>query len=571
MEPPIKQKHVDSDSPCSPSSSPSTSSSTTSTPTKIGNQCPHQLNCVPVPLSTPAKVEEAGVHRRTSFHEFVSTYEPSSPTLSHYELLQKFQSHFPMFYSFLGRFHHNKHTPYRVPAGPSYSAVLDCLAENDGIVILCIGLAAEHEAHKVPEFFEGMTVRLINEKRVIEDNLNTNALVYDEIKQDDHELLSIAQELSSSLFDFLPDCFYIVPVLSGPRHITLKVFVLHVNYRYVELQQFPDVWTVGSDTCSVMYFNEFIVPAGNNGKKNLLKAKPQQPRSQVITRSRNKSMLQLFSGSKIMLQRLLLDQSIKHVATVACIVSKGVQQYLITAAHCLPGIPDSQRIDSIDFAIDLLDGNQQNLITSVAPGKVIVRFGNLQCGNSSVYLDVVLIPLPTTVSSYSTSKIALSSQWIEAQAQVVQQSVYSRARAAGVTESFDWFSLKRIDFSGHVSSIVSRKQTSKILFKAGSHTGIRFAHFVHQCPQARVLNLDVSLPLTGNHHCSNGFKDVLTQCNSCVILSSLSDDFSREGDSGSMVFDMVGNVVGIFHSHGVSCCYVCTIEAVKDLFGFSFK
>ncbi|KAL0220804.1 hypothetical protein RCL1_000658 [Eukaryota sp. TZLM3-RCL] len=440
MQPPFKQKRfelVGSDS-TSPTISTSTgntpTSSTKSTPTKEVNPDTQQSSENHIPfLTTSIDEADAFVKSRISYQEFLQNYKASPPLPLHFESIKRFQDSFPMFHSFLGRFHRNDWTPYRT--GLPDDEYVDTLIEHNGIVILCLGFADDHKGFNVPKFFDGIIVEQLNEQRVVNAKRNARALAYEPMTPEDKELLAKALKFAHSFLEELPDGFCVVPVLFEQGKFVLKAFVLHVRFRHVDLGPFPDTYSDDRTTSSIIYINEFIVRSGN--RRNTPKTKQEVPldkvrsRTQIRTRSMTKnSSPSIHSGSSIFL-KVPSKNNVKTKATIGSIVDLNSRKYLVTAAHCLPGFkePPIPPIDTFDSVVDVFKDHRSPLIQNVAPVDLIVRYGNFHYdSNISVYCDIVLIPLPSCDGKnqslmLNTSFIASDFQWSQGKNNIHQHSI----------------------------------------------------------------------------------------------------------------------------------------------------
>ncbi|KAL0213284.1 hypothetical protein RCL1_006910 [Eukaryota sp. TZLM3-RCL] len=326
-------------------------------------------------------------HSPSLLHESASTSLVALNDVQTMTLL-KFQRTFPMFHSFLARYRPNPGSMYYMGLVSNHANINDSIVANNGLLIMCVGLRRDHDNNNVPHFFETMYVELVNELNCEGRSFFLHEFLLRPILRTDERRFSLGHLMASTLFNELPDCFCVCPMLQGDN-IVLLAYVLHVDFRHYRLDAFPESLTLGSETVSILYKNEFICRA------SLCHQSPSQPDS----------------STRVLRNGTYLRLNEKYVATLGSIVVRNSQHHLLTNAHVLADL----LVPSADLAVALYDTPLSSIeLQCEEDGKLkliksdqaseslpIVRFGNfvLPESDTSVYLDVLLLPLNCFLSA----------------------------------------------------------------------------------------------------------------------------------------------------------------------------
>ncbi|KAL0221698.1 hypothetical protein RCL1_001552 [Eukaryota sp. TZLM3-RCL] len=544
MQSPVKKKHVENAGLSSPECSDSfrdiSSEEQLDTPPKLGGVDPH-CHRSESPLADPSELPTS------------TSSEPSA-------ILSRFQRHFPLFYSFIGCYRHIENTPYHGPSGTH--------PENE-LVIMCVGFKDDQQEAGVASSFESLRVVLVNEEVPRAISLRRTSFAFLPLPNSFSGFKRV-HDSARSLFHHLPDCFCVVPMLSCDT-VIFKVFVLHVYYRPLEVGPFPQTW----EGIKIYYFVEFVQRG-------------------VSTRSQSHQRgLSVSNGTKILLQRTGASEII--TSTLGRIVRRENLYYLLTTAHSLPNfLPYStSNVDSYEHVVSVGLGRKfctqrkkfsekeehtmvlTELITRNAPvGSVMVCNGNYRsCTRDEllVYTDAALIPINVKVD-YDPIVIATKEQWEEEKPRsnlrnTIKMDCQFDTVACAWADDFT-----PISFTNKVATC-SSLQTSQLFFKNGAGTSVTYARYEGFVP-CRLLNLSrVQKSVGGLVSCDIDFGNLLITCHSCLVLHPFynSSPFAQEGDSGALVYDVKGNVVGIYHAGGTDqCYYVCPMDQVQYLLDFTF-
>ncbi|KAL0212926.1 hypothetical protein RCL1_006552 [Eukaryota sp. TZLM3-RCL] len=533
----------------------------------------HQSDSTPpkevLPLLDSPKPISSEEHKPVrSFTEFYRSYQPSPPTPHHFQVLANFQRQYYPLISYLAIWRDKVRTYHRSPLGRVHGPGADNLMSNNGIVIICLGLKAQHDELKVPDEFQGINVLDISEKTTADSYLNLNLMAISEVPT---ELKEIAEQLENKLISELPDAYFVEAVWGG-RSIILRAYVIHIHYRYHMLDAFPEFVTVGSTRATVCYYRQFVYQVGV--------VKRPRTRSQSLPSGRN-----LSSGCAIRLNSSLIEESC--FATIGTLVKKNNVKMLLTTAHALPGL----NLNSIETQTAFSDpctisvttelGEEEVELCHENSSQIRMILGNFPLDSPSVYLDVALIPLKSTFDNeiiYNANDIATEEQWLDANGKLFVQLLSQKIKreCKKDKESIQWLTtspLRQITFKRECSPLSYRSNTSKLLLKIGSKTGISFVSPILPSTEARLLDLSSPPVLTGTCHYEINLDKVLRTCYSCIVLSAITYDpvtFSEPGDSGGLIYDLEGRVVGIFHAMGIKLCYACPIDEVQRFLGFEF-